>query len=161
MQLGTARHIGLHGCSACCCEFPCLSLPSTSGTYFQASTWCSSERALAITVPAGLSLLRHLSLLPTPRMSSVSCHCFVWTGLSCPNRYQDRGQQLLGKTGQSHRKCLVLPGMQGLASQSKTQLGGQQPTVGCLDFPRFHAWRPQGRMGWHRPRDWSAFRTSQ
>lgn len=63
--------------------------------------------------------------------------------MACPNRYQDRGQQLLGKPGRAHRKCLALPGMQDLASQSKTQLGGQRPTVGCLFSPRFHAERPQ------------------
>lgn len=129
-----------------------------NGARVLASAWCSSERALAITIPAGLSL-PHLTLLPTPRMSSVSCHSFVWTGLACPSGYQDRGQQLLGKPGGAHRKCLALPGMQNLASQSKTQLGGQQPTVGRSDLPGFHAWRPQGRKGWDWPRGCSALRT--
>lgn len=66
----------------------------------------------------------------------MSLLCLVRHGLS-KNHYQDRGQQLLGKPGRAHRKCLALPGMQGLASQSKTQLGGQRPTVGAYSIPDF------------------------
>lgn len=55
--------------------------PTSSDTHILASACWSSETTLPNTIPAVLSP-QTSPLLPCPRMSSLSCHCFV-----CPVRH--------------------------------------------------------------------------